>query len=344
MRLFSRNICGWIVRINPTKFSVRRYSIETESKVDKFDVWADEKLAGLLAGFDAPIRFAAGYGSGVFKQIGYSDTNKGPTKPPMVDLIFGVSHPEHWHDLNLKQNPDHYSFVSKFGAKSIAYLQQHAGARMYFNPDVTLQGMRIKYGVISMNDLIHDLNNWSNFYVSGRMQKPIKILRGDSRVKLSNDENLTNAMRVTLLTLPEYFTERQLYIAIVGLSYLGDFRMTFGENPKKIENIVNAQMSHLRFLYRPIFEKLAVHFKNIPEGLKNLEIDTDLVFQQDYDVKKRGNLLLSLPKNVRERVLKAWKVEIGENFAIESSNSLGNISLFQNACERANLNVLPSLI
>ncbi|KAI8607009.1 hypothetical protein BC830DRAFT_1175797 [Chytriomyces sp. MP71] len=36
-------------------------------------VWASEPLTQLLTHFDAPIRFAAGYGSGVLKQEGYGD-------------------------------------------------------------------------------------------------------------------------------------------------------------------------------------------------------------------------------------------------------------------------------
>jgi hypothetical protein len=34
-------------------------------------IWAEDKLVSLLDAFDAPIRFAAGYGSGVFRQTGY---------------------------------------------------------------------------------------------------------------------------------------------------------------------------------------------------------------------------------------------------------------------------------
>ena len=48
------------------------------------------KLKNFIKDFNAPIKFACAYGSGVFKQSGYNDT-------PMIDLIFGVTNPENWH-------------------------------------------------------------------------------------------------------------------------------------------------------------------------------------------------------------------------------------------------------
>src|SRR6185369_11389703 len=105
-----------------------------------------------------------------------------------------------------------------------------------------------------------------------------KILRDDARVRLANQVNLANALRTALLLLPKEFSEKQLYLTISGISYigqldkrevyradknkcriptddtcavsgLGDFRSVVGENPKKLENIVNNQMHHFRLLY-----------------------------------------------------------------------------------------------
>ncbi|KAJ3027428.1 UNVERIFIED_CONTAM: Mitochondrial translocator assembly and maintenance protein 41 [Siphonaria sp. JEL0065] len=291
-----------------SKFASSPFPTSSPSS-ESVDVWADKKLISILDHFDAPVRCAAGYGSGVFKQIGYDDPTK---KAPMIDLIFGVSHPEHWHYLNMEQNPSHYSFLSRFGAQPVAFLQEKMGAGMYFNTDITIDGMRIKYGVISMKHLLQDLTEWNNLYVAGRLQKPIKILRGDSRVKLANDQNLLNVLRVSLLLLPHQFTEKQLYNTIVGISYLGDFRMKYGENPKKVENIVNGQLIDLRGLYRPVVEKLAGSFVSVPEGFKESEIGLrDLVFEQDLNVQVRGGLLLELPKSVRDRIVASWQTENG---------------------------------
>ena len=42
----------------------------------------------IISNFDAPIRYAFGYGSGVIKQ-------GAKNKKGMIDLIFGVTHPAH---------------------------------------------------------------------------------------------------------------------------------------------------------------------------------------------------------------------------------------------------------
>lgn len=55
--------------------------------------------------------------------------------------------------------------------------------------------------------------------------RQIRILKDDPRVKLANQVNLASALRVALLTLPETFTERELYERIAGLSYSGAFAL-----------------------------------------------------------------------------------------------------------------------
>lgn len=93
-----------------------------------------ERLRSMLWEFRAHIRYAVAYGSGVFSQGTYSG------KQPMIDLIFGVSLPQHWHSLNLQQHPEHYSFLGKFGSAAVAYVQDKIGAGVYYNPYVDVNG------------------------------------------------------------------------------------------------------------------------------------------------------------------------------------------------------------
>ena len=56
-------------------------------------------LEEIVAGFDAPIRYAFAYGSGVFAQDGYTNASR-----PMLDFIFAVTHSAHWHSMNMILN------------------------------------------------------------------------------------------------------------------------------------------------------------------------------------------------------------------------------------------------
>src|SRR5262249_51522030 len=70
------------------------------------DAEVGKHLRQILWEFRAPIRYAIAYGSGVFAQ-GASPHER----QPMIDLIFGVTHTQHFHSLNLRQYRHHYSFL-----------------------------------------------------------------------------------------------------------------------------------------------------------------------------------------------------------------------------------------
>ncbi len=57
--------------------------------------------------------------------------------------------------------------------------------------------------------------------------KPVRMVRRDQRVLLANQVNLVSALRVALLTLPEEFTERELWEKVAGISYSGESGMGF---------------------------------------------------------------------------------------------------------------------
>ncbi|KAI9468968.1 MAG: mitochondrial matrix Mmp37 [Benjaminiella poitrasii] len=211
----------------------------------------------------------------------------------MVDFIFGVSHPGHWHDINIQQNPHHYSGLRMFGSGAVSLLQEKVGAGVYFNPYVQVNGMNIKYGVVSIDRLCKDLIDWETLYLAGRMHKPVKILRDDARVRLANQVNLTEAVRVALLSLPENFTEEQLFERIAGISYKGDFRMIVGENPNKVQNIVSSQMENFHRLYFSLLD-----------DLPNVTILNNGQLQQSDNPRFRGLMVKKLPKTLYDKVIK----------------------------------------
>lgn len=279
-----------------------------------------EALRQILWQFRAPIRYAFAYGSGVFPQTSSGSTGSSPLHPnpspaistvqkgksKMIDFIFGVSYTQHWHSLNLQQHRDHYSVVGSLGSSFVSRIQDKWGAGVYFNPYVTVNGTLIKYGVVNLDTLCRDLSEWDTLYLAGRLQKPVKILRDDPRVRLANQINLISAVRTALLLLPPSFTEQDLYGTIAGISYLGDPRMSLpAENPNKVLNIVKYQLPNFRRLYAPLIENLPnVSFKdsrcNSPKWID--DPDTNATLAQDMDPVKRGNMVRRLPKSFREKL------------------------------------------
>ena len=280
-----------------------------------------EALRQILWQFRAPIRYAFAYGSGVFPQTAASPSISSSMLHPhtspaisrlqggegkMIDFIFGVTYTQHWHSLNLQQHRDHYSAAGTLGSYAVSRIQDKWGAGVYFHPYITVNGTLVKYGVVNLDTLCRDLSEWDTLYIAGRLQKPVKILRDDPRVRLANQVNLLSAVRTALLLLPETFTEQDLYGAIAGISYLGDPRMALpSENKNKVSNIVRNQLPNFRRLYAPLIENLPnVSFKDSrcdhPDWDEDPAIDASLA--QDMDPIKRGNMVRRLPKAFRQKL------------------------------------------
>ncbi len=81
-------------------------------------------LESIVNQFNAPIRYAFAYGSGVFEQDGYaSQISDG--KKPMLDFMIAVRHPDHWHSINMQQHPSHYPIHARtFGSDFVSKVQE----------------------------------------------------------------------------------------------------------------------------------------------------------------------------------------------------------------------------
>lgn len=310
--------------INPTSFK-KPYEEFGYNQYIKINEDLKAELKQVLWQFNAPIMYAIAYGSGVFPQSKPSALQPGTSSsktsvihtnqavntaqagnPKMVDFIFGVTHVDHWHSVNLKQHRHHYSALGSLGCGAVSRVQDGFGAGVYFNPYVTMNGMLIKYGVVSLDTLRTDLSEWSTMYVAGRLQKPVKILRQTADIQVANQINLISALRTALLLLPPTFTEQELYGTIAGISYMGDPRMALPtEDPGKVANIVGNNLPHFRRLYGPLIEDLPnLNFNDVacthPDWASDGSINAKL--EQDMDPIKRGNMVRRLPKNFRKRL------------------------------------------
>jgi hypothetical protein len=98
-------------------------------------------LESIVAKFNAPIRYAFAYGSGVFEQDGYSDRGTNSGMAPMVDFMFAVTHPEHFHYMNMQQYPAHYPLHARvFGSSYVAKVED-LGPGVWFNAYVPMNGV-----------------------------------------------------------------------------------------------------------------------------------------------------------------------------------------------------------
>lgn len=281
----------------------------------------------ILSKFPPKFSLCFAYGSGVKPQLGYagttssddellkSKTSDSPNivaaiskKPKMIDLMFVVENPYQWHAQNVLQNPSHYSFMRHLGSNIIARFQENYAAGVYCNTLIPIKDERnnsllIKYGVTSSKTLVEDLLDWRDLYLSGRLQKPVEIIREPNSSKVQNalQLNLQSAVHAALLLLPKDFSEFDFYCMITSLSYNGDFRMIFGENKNKVLNIVKPQVENFRSLYAPILE---VFKSSLTYSLDGDEYTNS--WRQDKSSVVVLQHLNHLPKWPIRRIVRAW--------------------------------------
>ncbi|KAL6304344.1 Mmp37-domain-containing protein [Sparassis latifolia] len=246
-------------------------------------------LESIVAQFEAPIRYAFAYGSGVFEQDGYTSSAPGAQNAPMLDFMFAVTHADHWHSINMNQYPSHYPLHTRILGSSFVARVEEVAPGVWFNTYVPMKGVTIKYGVTTVDNLCSDLLNWKTLYLAGRMHKPIRIIKDDARVRLTQQVNLTSAVRTALLTLPDEFSERELFERISGFSYGGDLRMLLpAENRRKVGNIVRKQGPQFKELYHRLVVALP--------GVFWSPYSTNI--QQDISPHARAAHLKKLPLNL----------------------------------------------
>lgn len=144
-----------------------------------------------------------------------------------------------------------------------------------------------------MDNLCADLLNWRSLYLAGRMHKPLRIIKDDARVRLTQQVNLTSAVRTALLTLPSDFTEIELFERIAGISYAGDPRMLLpAENRGKVGNIVRKQAPQFKELYHRLVTGLpGVHW---PVHMSTIQQDSSPLARSAHLKKLPSNLLTAV--------------------------------------------------
>lgn len=185
-----------------------------------------------------------GYGSGITKQAGQEN------RKVQIDLIVVVKDLKKWHIQNVKKNPDDYSFTGRqiMTKGSSSFLKR--GGKICYMTYIPFEGHSFKIGTIEEKDFLDSLELWDTFYLAGRMQKPIMIVKANKPIKDAIENNRRMAVAAAALISDERkIPMSEFYETIVSLSYMGDTRMKFAENPAKISNIVKGAQNFFEETY-----------------------------------------------------------------------------------------------
>ncbi len=225
-----------------------------------------------------------GYGSGIFKQAGYSKEDK-----PQLDLIFVVDDVKAWNEENIQKNPNDYS---KAGAK---YFQKHSGDVLAGKTGITYlsyieeDGATFKYGTVEYASLKEALMTWQSFYLTGRFQKTIYEFASFKELQELILNNRRSAVIVSLLMSRDGCSYKDLLVRLCGLSYAGDTRMAIAENPRKVLNIVEGSYEEYVKMYDAWIKEFAT-VKNDTLKIKKKKL---LVAVADLPSKIKEHILSS---------------------------------------------------
>ena len=188
---------------------------------------------------------AYGYGSGIIKQTGYSNKDK-----PQLDLILVVDNLKKWHLKNMEINPNDYSTLGSYYIKNTDNEKLKGKTGITYLSNIVENNNTFKYGTIEKMDLQNHLYYWDSFFMPGRFQKVVYPLKETDGLNEAIKTNRKNALLIAAYLLNKTIvSKKDILTKLCSLSYIGDPRMIIGENPKKIENIVNGSYDELKEIY-----------------------------------------------------------------------------------------------
>ena len=230
---------------------------------------------------------AYGYGSGVFKQAGYSENEKS-----QIDLILIVKNLKKWHQENSIKNPNDYSITGRLFIKAAPKKLLTGKTGLTYLSNITYLNQEFKYGVVEEHFFLEALKNWSSFYLPGRFQKPILEIKSTDEIREQIDENRYMGLFIAALLSKPDSTIRDLFFTLCSLSYIGDSRMKFAENPQKVQNIVEGSFEEFLKLYQ--------------SDLKDI-----LEYKKKMDQKSNWSLFKKqLPQNLQKEITTSDKTEM----------------------------------
>ena len=191
-----------------------------------------------------------GYGSGIYKQKGYSKEEK-----PDKDVIIIVDDFKDFLIEDYHINPEHFS--DDFD-KNILYKKKektnfysNLGCLKFYYDEIHFKAM-----VISKDALDKDLQTWKYFGMAGRLTKPIlyKSIPEDLEKKIiKNRERIL--ITAFLLNVKDQLSKEELYNTISNITYMYDFRTILpAEKKTKSSEIVDGAFEFFDNAYGKLIE------------------------------------------------------------------------------------------
>lgn len=216
---------------------------------------------------------AFGYGSGIFKQVGYNTQSR-----PQKDVIFLVNNLKEWHLENMEMNPKDYSMIGRIHLSKAPIERIKGLNKITYFSQIKDGDYSYKYGVIEESDFLHNLNTWDNMFIAGRFQKPVVEIHSNEEVNKAIEYDRECALRIACLLTQSETTVKELLIELCGLSYMGDTRMIFAENPNKVKNIVEGSFEVLKDIYINPRSYLHVYMDGVNARVNHKQILQEIEF------------------------------------------------------------------
>ena len=226
-----------------------------------------------------------GYGSGIYKQTGYTKDEK-----PDKDVIVVAEDFKDFLIADYEKNPDHFSegFDKRIlsNKKDKEKFYSNVGCLKFYH-----DGIHFKAMVISKGALAEDLKTWKYFGMAGRLTKPI-LYRNipedlEEAINRNRDSILITAL---LLQNSDFLSTNELYNTISKLTYMYDFRTILpGEKKSKSSDIVNG----------------AFDFFDSTYGQSHIITIHDDIINNPHPIK----LINTLPENLKNYIIKRFDID-----------------------------------
>ncbi len=225
------------------------------SEVSASKTLEDSVSKALLEKFDRHSSLIATYGSRVSPQSNNEN-------PGMLDVLVAVDSP-YFHENNMFHGgkADYSDLIQHMYPlrmrNALLHFLQHIGGHIYYIR-TKIAGIDAKCGIINTDELTQSLKTLESSFCAGRLSKPVHVIKATTEIEQSMNHNHKNMLSIARLLLPPSFTEQELYKKIASLSYIGDIRMQIGaEDPRKIQGIVDGNISGFREIYEPLLQELS---------------------------------------------------------------------------------------